>query len=1047
MESRVALFENEAKNLIIPVEEVKKGKDVMESFDYCTEAMINTYQQLLSFTIVSTKKEQNLLSHLEQLEAARDQALKLTMAFGTFDQAITYLREAEKRGNEITHRNRFALFPDAHMKTLIHDACLFSLPDSKWNVPLWQTIISSHSPNSANDSILRLLPFAGKIEAYVSQKENLEKIIREEIKVEYIQKFSEEFDLLVDQKNEGWISSELKKERKLIKKMIDDQLDLYLREELNLPTSEKLSQENWGNLKTRKNNLLPSDLQKKLIIETEVIQELKDKLKNESKNEYVQRKLNSIKTHLHAIARTRLESDLLSSKTSISRLKQYAKMVFYSKSSENLEAAEKFFEWGMSESAFNLFITLNPQDSEEYIPQVKIKGEEIHPSYTGLILEKLDPANIEAALLGKFTSCCQYLDHPQGKFPTIHGITSKTAGFYVLRNKKGVIVSQCWAWRSRNGNMVFDSIETNIDFKKNERTVTDFYMTLADQLTKKHDIPCVLVGTGGQTPSMGIAEPVATEHPIDYNGYRDSKYQQIIAIKNLPLLPIYKDQHTDSKLTSARSPDKILLDKRTTEILYDLYSKNEKLKDRFKPDEFTFSLSESEINLRVESTKIWKNKIKNIDVFFDDLKPLLKSINPNTKDEDGNSALHYAAKSNRWDIVVDLIDASSEINIRNRDGLTILHYAVNANQLETVKLLIKNGVNVNIADNFGKTAFHRAIKNRNFELIKFLVENGADVNAKYSTEYVADINIFSDLIADDQLDIYFYLINHGADVNIADERGSSPIHYAAKTGKLHLVKKLLECGANINAKNIVGETALHYAVEIGSLERVQYFVEKNIDLKAKKQEYEVGYITALNISMNLGNTEIFKYLIDHGAMTNEIDKSIFYKALIKKFIKKNPIKNIFNPIDMQIQQILLRDATDEEKTNAMIALAESLSENIASGKVHLPASDKIKFLGTNNFLSNISNLHKFLLLISEKKEEKPIQKEQGKFNPNEESENQVLNQEMNEKPSEKKDDFEKLKVSEKSIFKVDMPTSSVTKDTSPILKNKTDDPNRENKMN
>lgn len=49
-----------------------------------------------------------------------------------------------------------------------------------------------------------------------------------------------------------------------------------------------------------------------------------------------------------------------------------------------------------------------------------------------------------------------------------------------------------------------------------------------------------------------------------------------------------------------------------------------------------------------------------------------------------------------------------------------------------------------------------------------------------------------------------------------DFTGLTPLHYASKFDRFHIVKYLLKNGANPKAMNDVGRTSLHFAAESGN---------------------------------------------------------------------------------------------------------------------------------------------------------------------------------------------------------------------------------------
>ena len=155
-------------------------------------------------------------------------------------------------------------------------------------------------------------------------------------------------------------------------------------------------------------------------------------------------------------------------------------------------------------------------------------GKELKKIYT---IEKLS-SKAEAALLGHFTGCCQHL-WAEGRECTIYGITRFKSGFYVVRNPKGEIIAQTWAWQSE-GVLVFDSIEFNeAAFGRKPFILSSLFRELAEQIMQASGtkIKEVRVGTGGKTPiNCGInflqpRQPVSPPSFSEY-AYRDSKIQR-----------------------------------------------------------------------------------------------------------------------------------------------------------------------------------------------------------------------------------------------------------------------------------------------------------------------------------------------------------------------------------------------------------------------------------------------------------------------------------------------------------------------------------------
>ena len=99
------------------------------------------------------------------------------------------------------------------------------------------------------------------------------------------------------------------------------------------------------------------------------------------------------------------------------------------------------------------------------------------------------------------------------------------------------------------------------------------------------------------------------------------------------------------------------------------------------------------------------------------------------------------------------------------------------------------------------------------EIMRTLLEGGADPDADFHNgagilHYVVELA--------DSVELAELLLGHGADVDIRDMSGSTPLHYAAYLGLEEMAGFLLESGADPNARNVAGMTPLDYATCLGN---------------------------------------------------------------------------------------------------------------------------------------------------------------------------------------------------------------------------------------
>jgi cytohesin len=69
------------------------------------------------------------------------------------------------------------------------------------------------------------------------------------------------------------------------------------------------------------------------------------------------------------------------------------------------------------------------------------------------------------------------------------------------------------------------------------------------------------------------------------------------------------------------------------------------------------------------------------------------------------------------------------------------------------------------------------------------------------------------------------LLNNGADPNVREESGNTPLHTAAQNGEMQIIRALLFNGADLTICNKDGKTPLDMAVEEGHADAIALLKE------------------------------------------------------------------------------------------------------------------------------------------------------------------------------------------------------------------------------
>ena len=195
-------------------------------------------------------------------------------------------------------------------------------------------------------------------------------------------------------------------------------------------------------------------------------------------------------------------------------------------------------------------------------------------------------------------------------------------------------------------------------------------------------------------------------------------------------------------------------------------------------------------------------------------KLIAEGIDVNAQDQNGDTALIYAAGHCSANIVELLIRNGADVNRAAYDGFTPLMNAATYNQTDNANILYNNGAEINSKTVMQWTALDFAIINQNAQMCNFLIDKEANLNNICKADDGEEFSIIRLAISDGTDEILNLLIEAGIDVNKADSYGRYPLHYAAVFNKPNSVRLLVRAGADLECRNTEDEdlsTPLMYA--------------------------------------------------------------------------------------------------------------------------------------------------------------------------------------------------------------------------------------------
>jgi ankyrin repeat protein len=178
----------------------------------------------------------------------------------------------------------------------------------------------------------------------------------------------------------------------------------------------------------------------------------------------------------------------------------------------------------------------------------------------------------------------------------------------------------------------------------------------------------------------------------------------------------------------------------------------------------------------------------------------------------------------RTDLVFDLIAGGVEPDQHDAHGVSLLKWCAYYGDVSAVKFLLAQGVRLDtLGENFD---LHGVCFHGHWRLCRFLLEQGADPN--HADPHNGETPLHSALCTSDRVQhdrVLEVLLAHGADPNVvtkdsaetegfmrdARTKGETPLHRAAAFGTEATIELLLKHGAEVDVRDAHGDSPLSWA--------------------------------------------------------------------------------------------------------------------------------------------------------------------------------------------------------------------------------------------
>ena len=291
------------------------------------------------------------------------------------------------------------------------------------------------------------------------------------------------------------------------------------------------------------------------------------------------------------------------------------------------------------------------------------------------------------------------------------------------------------------------------------------------------------------------------------------------------------------------------------------------------------------------------------------------SVNTYCTQDSGRFPLMVAASLNRVENIRVLLDINSTVErrklleMRNNDGKTALHFAAENGCLESLQLLLSYSIAFNQKYQSSMTPLMLAASKGKFECCELLINKKCDVNFK---DALTGRTALTYAVMNGYQNVMSLLISNGANPTVLDNWGNSLVHYASSYGWTHCLTMLIDIGMSLSSPlNYSNFSPMVCAVMKGHFGiAMKLMYAKEVDVNSKDQDSN-------------SNRSVLHHAVASNACIWAIKDAVNF--LVKQ--QKASCKTVDAAGNTPMHLLALRECSNEEEKVVSVEIAKTLIDN------------------------------------------------------------------------------------------------------------------------